>query len=313
MKLKILFPCDYFDHKIADEAYRSEYEIAKSLGFECLLFDYDDFLETKKLNIRRNLNNEIDYDIIVYRGWMLKVDDYFFLDGHLSDLGYNLINPTFLYETFHHFDEIYYYIKNIVDTPKTVIISFDNGWNLFNPDIEFLPLNLKEQFTPLNLKEQFTDYFIMKDNVKSVKGTDFPTKISTGISDEELTKLVEKFKEYRGNLFTGEILLKQHVDLKKYGETTNEWRAFYFLEKVMTVSRNSNQPENCPVVPDELINNTHLTGLSSMFYTIDFAEKEDGSWILIETGDGQVSGLCPNQNILEFYTKIQNYWNEKYK
>jgi hypothetical protein len=164
----------------------------------------------------------------------------------------------------------------------------------------------------LEIKNHFTDYFIMKDNVKSVKGSDFPDKISVDISEGEFNELVDKFKEFRGDLYTGEIILKQYEPLKRYADTTNEWRAFYFLDRVLTVSKNSNQPDTAPCVPDELVVNDFLTDMDSLFYTIDFAETEDGKWIVIETGDGQVSGLSPNQNILEFYTKIQNYWSERF-
>jgi len=299
MELKLLFPCDYFDKSAIDEAYSEEYAIAKSLGFDIILFDYDKFIQTSKINVSASK----DGCFLLYRGWMLNVNKYYLLQCQLQDNGYNLLTPSGLYQSTHHFDEIYYYIKDKIETPKSVVIQFDNQWKYFDPDIGWLPLDLKYVFK---------DYFIMKDNVKSVKGTDFPTKISVNISDEELKELVEKFEKYRSDLFTGEIVLKQYVELKKYGDTTNEWRVFYFLENVMTVSRNSNQPENCPKVPDSLINNKSLTRLTSFFYTIDFAETEDGKWIVIETGDGQVSGLSPNQNILEFYTKIQNYWNQKY-
>jgi hypothetical protein len=40
---------------------------------------------------------------------------------------------------------------------------------------------------------------------------------------------------------------------------------------------------------------------TSFFYTIDFAEKIDGTWMVVETGDGQVSGLAPNQNPIGLY------------
>lgn len=312
MKLKLLFPCDYFDKSAVDSAYSEEFAIAKSIGFECVLFDYDEFLETKKINVQENPGNIgvaehfHRYCLIIYRGWMLKVEDYSELEKILRGKGYLLITPTLLYEGMHHFDEAYYMLKNKVDTPKTITIklSEEPKWKWFNSNVGWIPLDIKEHFT---------DYFIMKDNVKSVKGTDFPDKISVDISEKEFDGLVNKFKELRDDLYTGEIILKQYVPLKKYADFTNEWRAFYFLEGVLTVSKNSNQPDTAPHVPDELINNDTLTNMTSMFYTVDFAETEDGRWIVIETGDGQVSGLCPNQNILEFYTKIQNYWKEKYE
>ena len=53
----------------------------------------------------------------------------------------------------------------------------------------------------------------------------------------------------------------------------------------------------------ELVN--AIPVLDSRFYTVDFAELENGSWTVIETGDGQVSGLSPNQDVFRFYDEIR--------
>ena len=72
---------------------------------------------------------------------------------------------------------------------------------------------------------------------------------------------------------------------------------------LISVSRNSNQSENCPFVPIEFVEK--FTRLKSSFYTVDFAELENGEWIIIEVGDGQVSGLSPNQYVFKFYDEIR--------
>ena len=36
--------------------------------------------------------------------------------------------------------------------------------------------------------------------------------------------------------------------------------------------------------------------LGSPYYTVDYGELTDGTWKIIETGDGGVSGLSPGQN-----------------
>ena len=41
--------------------------------------------------------------------------------------------------------------------------------------------------------------------------------------------------------------------------------------------------------------------IASNFFTIDIAEKEDGTWMILETGDGQVSGLPSGQDEIKFY------------
>jgi hypothetical protein len=312
MKLKLLFPCDYFDKSAPDEAYKEEYAIAKSIGFDIVLFNYDEFLEEGKTKIEENPDNvgieEHFHTLchILYRGWMMDVRNYSRLENLMEDNGYELVNSSFSYEATHHFDMAYCNLEHKIDTPNMIELRFnmDKKWEWHDSALGWMPL--------LDIKNHFTDYFIMKDNVKSVKGTDFPDKISVDIGEKEFNELIDKFKELRGDLYTGSIILKQYVPLKRYADSTNEWRVFYFLDRPLTISVNSNQPDNAPRVPDELINHKVLLSMESMFYTIDFAETEEGKWIVIETGDGQVSGLSPNQNILEFYTKIQNYWNERY-
>lgn len=54
--------------------------------------------------------------------------------------------------------------------------------------------------------------------------------------------------------------------------------------------------------PVELIQKYQF--LDSRFYTIDYAELKDGSWIIIETGDGSVSGIPPKQDPEEFYISL---------
>lgn len=42
----------------------------------------------------------------------------------------------------------------------------------------------------------------------------------------------------------------------------------------------------------------------SPFYTVDFAELDNGTWTILETGDGQVSGLATEAFTEEFMAKL---------
>lgn len=44
-----------------------------------------------------------------------------------------------------------------------------------------------------------------------------------------------------------------------------------------------------------------LRSWESLLYTVDFAERADGVWIVVETGDGQVSGLAAAQDPVIYY------------
>jgi len=111
-----------------------------------------------------------------------------------------------------------------------------------------------------------------------------------------------EFMELRGKLYTGGIVIKEYVNLKRYGETTNEYRAFFINGQLLSLCRNSNQHDRSNKVPIEFVYS--FNNLPSNYYTVDFGELDDGSWIVIEVGDGQVSGLSPSQNAFKFYEDI---------
>ncbi|MEO5297120.1 ATP-grasp domain-containing protein [Enterococcus cecorum] len=46
--------------------------------------------------------------------------------------------------------------------------------------------------------------------------------------------------------------------------------------------------------------------LPSPFYTVDYAGLAGGSWIVIEAGDGQVSGLSDHQDRAAFMSSLCN-------
>jgi hypothetical protein len=100
-------------------------------------------------------------------------------------------------------------------------------------------------------------------------------------------------------------VFKEFVNFKKYKVLkweTNEYRAFFAKGKLLIVHPNSEQPEDAPVVPKELVQWCENKG--SNFYTVDFAELEDGNWIIVEAGDGQYSGSPTGLDLNAFFSGI---------
>ena len=62
------------------------------------------------------------------------------------------------------------------------------------------------------------------------------------IDQDAFNQWMEVFYQYRGDLLTGGICIKEYLDLKKYGDSTNEYRVFYISHQIASVSRNSGQP-----------------------------------------------------------------------
>ena len=179
---------------------------------------------------------------------------------------------------------------------------FPNVYHHFGDDTaKMMVFPLHKQIDANVLKDNF-QRFMVKDYVKSVKGTDFPRFFDNTITQEEFDKWMDVFYQYRGSLLTGGICVKEYLDLKKYDNKVNEYRVFYMNHKPATVSKNSMQPSYANIVPEEMVNK--YANLGSTYYTVDFAELKDGSWKVIEAGDGSVSGLSENQDAVSYYRAL---------
>lgn len=285
MKTKILYPSDYFDSKSVEINYEDEYKAACGMPeFDIILYNYDEFISSGNI---RFYPEEFNEGLCIYRGWMLKPDKYKELYEKLKSKGVILINDTIEYERCHLFPNSYADIKGY--TPKTRWYEdyMRINWDFINSEFK---------------------KFMIKDYVKSAKGTNFPTNFETPVKQEMMKEYIDEFIRIRGALFTKGIVIKEFVDFKKYKDITNEYRAFFMKGKLITLSKNSNQSDNCPFVPIEFVEK--FAALKSNFYTVDFAELNSGKWIVVEVGDGQVSGLSPDQYIFKFYDEIRQVINQ---
>lgn len=280
----ILFPSSYLNKTRVDEDLQAEYEAVINTGlFDAVFFSYDDWFNHGKLSLTtvpEKLRKA------VYRGWMMKPDKYAEFYKELKENNIELITKPDEYEAMHVFPNVYELVKE--DTAKMEVFSLHK-----DIDVE-------------NIKKSFKR-FMVKDFVKSVKGTDFPKFFDDSVTQKDFNDWMEVFYKYRGNLLTGGICIKEYLDLKKYGDRPNEFRVFYVDGKVLTESRNSGQISMTKNPPDELVDK--YKNLPSGFYTVDFAELEDGSWVVIEAGDGSVSGLSEGQDYEAYFRALYHCLN----
>lgn len=275
----ILFPSSYFTIKEVDEDLQTEYEAVCSTGlFDVVLFSYDKWFNKGKLVLNRQINASVS---AIYRGWMMKPEQYAAFYQQLQSQNMTLITPPSSYELFHIFPNIYPTLQ--VDTAKMLIYP-DN-----------MPVDLEK------VKQHFSR-FMVKDFVKSVKGTEFPKYFESTVTQEEFDQWMQVFFKYRGDLYTGGICIKEFLPLRQYGTHTNEYRVFYANHEIVTVSRNSGQENFAPSPPQDLLEK--YRHLDSPYYTIDFAELESGDWKILEAGDGQVSGLLDQQDYEAYFRAL---------
>lgn len=278
-KYRILFPCHNYNLKQVDEAYATEARTCDTMGIKYYLFDYDTFVDCGEIKHNIDLSEKCT---LIYRGWMMKPNLYDELDLFIysqSNLKIQLINNNWRYTNCHCFPNVYPDLRQY--TPRIQVL--ENWGDIYTTDINF-------------------DFFI-KDYVKSCKTTEGVEKLSRNIYKDELVDKIAQFVKERGKLFTGNIVLKEFVDLKKIKGKTNEWRAFYLYGERISLHQNSYLDTNI-IPPTNLIEDIGIRiGHYSNFFTVDFALTEQQEWIVIETGDGQVSGL-PTGEELNFYNNL---------
>ena len=286
-KKTILFPGSFMNYRDIDEDMKEEYVAALDTGlFDIILFNYDEWLAGEKIRLKQT--GDISQKT-VYRGWMLKPEDYGRLYQELQRNDIELITSPREYENMHLFPNVYPYIKD--DTAGL--------------------MEFKDRVVDIDAVKKRFDKFMVKDSVKSVKGTEFPAFFDQNISQEKFDQWMEIFYKYRGDLLTGGICIKEYMELMRYGDKTNEVRAFYADHQILSISRNSLQPDYAEMPPEDLIEK--YANLDSPYYTIDYAELSDGSWKIIEAGDGGVSGLSPGQDMEAYFRALYDSFMDMIK
>lgn len=283
----ILFPSSFFSINNVDEDLQSEYEAVINTGlFDTVFFNYYkwDTESVIKLNSTPSVKRKA-----IMRGWMMKPEKYRDFYNKLLNKNVELVTHPDEYEQMHIFPHIYSMIE--ADTAKMQIY------------------NLNDKIDVEDIKKNFSR-FMIKDFVKSVKGTEFPKYFDHSITQDKFDEWMQVFYKYRGELLTGGICIKEFLDLKRYGKSTNEYRVVYVNNEVMTIDRNSGQPDYTEVPPNALIEK--YKNLPSCYYTVDYAELEDGTWKIIEAGDGSVSGLTESQDIEHYFRSLYHILGEHY-
>lgn len=297
----ILFPSEPFSPKEADSCFHSELEAAKLVGFKTYLFDHDEFVKSGELKHNLPFADGLPQEIIL-RSWMLKEEQYQMFWSKLFLEGYSLINGSKEYLNCHHFPEAYPQIMK-----HTSKAWWTNGWEEHedSKNTELIPWQKIRNFLG-------NDDIIIKDYVKSEKGNLDLFILKKELTHEEFSDRIKRFVEARGKLFNKGLVFKAIEKLKKYEEQSNEWRMFFLNKKLLICNQNSDNPIKVLSPSQEVIDIfvKLAQNIESNFFTMDIAEKEDGSWMILELGDGQVSGLPIMGDSIGFYNNMNNILNK---
>ena len=178
----ILFPSSFFSVNRVDEDLQKEYEAARAAGlFDILLFGYEKWYQEGELVLTETPDN---MRTAILRGWMMKPEQYERFYQALLEHQIRLVTNPEAYRLMHIFPNIYQQFEG--DTARMLLYP------------------LREQIPLAEVKKTFRR-FMVKDYVKSVKGTAFPRYFDETITQEAFDRWMETFYQYRGSLLTGGI------------------------------------------------------------------------------------------------------------
>lgn len=286
--LNFIFCSHPLNKKSVDEDYMEEYQAA-GLNHSCALFSYED-LEVGKLS----LYGEDIKGLTIYRGWMMSPNMYENFYNLLLERGIQLINTPKEYAKYHLLPGWYKDFES--STPFSI-------WG-----------ESKNIEDALRLTDGLEGAFIIKDYVKSRKHEWYDACFIKDIRDKENTeRVINNFINRQSSNLEGGVVLRKFESLKSIGNhkdsgmpISEEYRIFVFKGEILIADNYWNDSGELNITEDEYtLIESIISEIESSFITIDLARKTDGNLIIMEMGDGQVSGL-QQMDEYEFYGAFQN-------
>ena len=295
--MTIIFCADPLESHKPDRAFAAEVASAERAGLRWQIVSFERLTRDKNAELAvRRVDAATAPALAIYRGWMLRPEDYQALYQALQERKFLLINAPDAYRHCHLLPASYDVIET--HTARTI-------W-LPAPDC------LDENQVRAAL-QTFGDHpIIVKDYVKSRKHEWHEACFIPNSRDAVAAlRVVARFLELQGDDLVGGLVFREWVDLKIIGAharsampLSREFRLF-FLDGGLLMSANywnqGNYKGDAP--PLELFG--EIAGkVRSRFFSMDVAQKADGEWIVVELGDGQVTGLPDENAARQFYRAL---------
>jgi len=232
----------------------------------------------------------------IYRGWMLKPEQYAALHEALLAKNIHLINDPAAYKHCHYLPESYAVIEG--HTPKSVWLEYH------------LHLGLDQIMQALSV---FGDSpIVVKDYVKSQKHYWHEAFFIPSASDgAAVERVVTRFIELQGDDLNVGLVFREFIEFEPIGEHsksgmpfTREYRLFFLNGELLTSAEywadTDYGAENPPI--EQFVEIARQ--VKSNFFTMDIAKLKDNNWLVVELGDGQVAGLPEIVDVDEFYVTL---------
>jgi hypothetical protein len=297
--MTVVFCRDPLEPSQPDRAFGAEVAAIERLGLPYALVDHDALVrDDEPGRVVRRVREQPQSVVALYRGWMVTPSQYRVLYDALAARGIRLVNDPRQYRHAHHLPENYPVIEG--HTPRSVWLTGDLGIN-----------RIMEALAPFG-----DSPVIVKDFVKSRKHEWAEACFIPSAADRRaVERVVGRFLELQGDDLNEGLVFREFVKFEPVGvhprsgmPLTEEYRAFwldgvpvfwapYWAEGEYRASR--------PPIEDFA---GVAAAVRSRFFTTDLARRRDGGWMIVEIGDGQVSGLPRESDTDRFYEALARDW-----
>lgn len=242
---QFLMPADGLEKREIEEVFREQGELLRQRGYPISLLAEDVILKGN------SLRGILPGATIIYRGWMLKLDEYEKLDAAVTAAGAKLLTSPSQYALTHHLPNWYPTLSEY--TAETVVATTPS--ELFS-----------------KIEQLGWDGYFLKDFVKSLK-------VDGGSIIHNITQAnhwVERMLTYRDELEGG-------ICIRRVEEFLPDSECRYFV-----LHGKPHAPDNREIPTP--VQRTALK-IDSPFFTVDTAKTTAGHERIVELGDGQVSDI----------------------
>jgi hypothetical protein len=295
--MRILFCADPLSPRMPDTMYEEEVSAAEQIGIPYSLINFERLVYDRQPTAAiAAISSSEQGDLCLFRGWMMTPEQYTSLYEALQAKGLTLINTPIAYRHCHYLPENYPIIKPY--TAKSVWLPYTGKL-----DMDAVMATL-EPFGGRSL--------ILKDYVKSRKYEWFEAcYIPSADNRAEVERVTTRFLELQGEEINEGLVFREFLPFRplrihsKSGmPLTIEYRCFV-LDGEIQMAIPYWEEGDYAVNPPPLANFAAVARqVQSRFYTMDIAQHEEGHWLIVELGDGQVAGLPETASPKQFYKVV---------
>ncbi|SDP28719.1 hypothetical protein SAMN05660199_03584 [Klenkia soli] len=254
----LLLPRDPLAPRRVDGHFAPEAAAARELGLPTALVDHDELTRLDGDPARAVRGVPADGDA-VYRGWMLRSEQYAAMAGALADRDVVLRTSAEQYRTAHELPGWYAALAGV--TPES-------RW-----DTDGDPAWLGSGGA------------VLRDHSKSLKHSWHEACFVPDVTDVVAARRVrDRFLELRGEDLVGSVVVRRFESF-----TGPEARTWWVDGRCALVTAHPDTPGEVPAGADLDLAAEGVAALGLPFVTVDLVARTDGAWRVVELGDGQVS------------------------